>query len=381
MTSTTMRNIPANLPEIEFVDTNTEALVNKLISGYEQITGRTLYPADPVRAFILWLADVIIQERILINESAKQNLPRYAKGQYLDSLSEIFHNAPRLKPAAAKTTLRFYLTKTLTEDFIITDTMEATVDSEINFETTEHIIFKAGTDYADVSAVCTTVGETGNGFTPGQVDKLVSDEFLYFKEVVNITETAGGSEEEEDTAYYNRMRESEESYTTAGSKGSYIYHAKSVSAQISDVSAESPEPGIAEIRIMLHNGQLPDKELLDKVEVHLSADDIRPMTEKVIVAAPDTVEFDINIRYFISKEKETSTNDIKQAVMLAVENYISWQTSKMGRDINPSYFNALLMESGIKRVEITAPVFAQIPKGSVAVIKEESVTFGGVEDE
>ncbi|MCX4326460.1 MAG: baseplate J/gp47 family protein [Lachnospiraceae bacterium] len=381
MADTKTRNIPDNLPEVEFVDTNTESLVNKLIAGYEQTTGRILYPADPVRAFILWLADVIIQERVLINESAKQNLPRYAKGQYLDSLSEIFHNTPRLEPTAAKTTLRFYLAKTLTEDFIITDTMEATVDSEINFETTGHIIFKAGTDYADVPAVCTTAGEIGNGFEPGQIDKLVSDEFLYFKEVKNITETAGGSEKEEDIAYYNRMRESEESYSTAGPSGSYIYHAKSVSSQISDVSADSPEPGIAEIRIMLHNGQLPDKELLDKVEAYLSADDIRPMTDKVIVVAPGTVDFDINIKYFISKEKEMSTNDIKQAVALAVENYISWQTSKMGRDINPSYFNALLMESGIKRAEIISPVFTRIPKGSVAVVKQESITFGGAEDD
>lgn len=64
MTNTT-RNIPSELPEVEFVDTDTEALVNKLIAGYEEITGRTLYPADPVRAFILWLASVIIQERKL----------------------------------------------------------------------------------------------------------------------------------------------------------------------------------------------------------------------------------------------------------------------------------------------------------------------------
>lgn len=381
MTNTTTRNIPSNLPEVEFVDTDTESLVNKLIAGYEGITGRTLYPADPVRAFILWLADVIIQERVLINESAKQNLPRYAEGQYLDSLSEIFHNTPRLEPTAAKTTLRFYLAKTLTEDFIITDTMEVTVDGEINFETTEHIVFKAGEEYADVPAVCTTAGEIGNGFISGQINKLVSDEFLYFKEVANITESAGGSEEETDTAYYNRMRESEESYTTAGSRGSYIYHAKSVSSQISDVSAESPQPGVADIRIMLYNGELPDKELIDKVREHLSGDDIRPMTDTVLVAAPDTVEFNIDIKYFVSKEKEASTSDIKQALALAVENYILWQTSKMGRDINPSYFNAMLMESGIKRVEITAPVFTQIPKGSVAVIKEESVTFGGVEDE
>ena len=55
-TTNTTRNIPSELPEVEFVDTDTEALVNKLIAGYEEITGRTLYPADPVRAFILWLA-------------------------------------------------------------------------------------------------------------------------------------------------------------------------------------------------------------------------------------------------------------------------------------------------------------------------------------
>ena len=47
-TTNTTRNIPSELPEVEFVDTNTEALVNKLIAGYEEITGRTLYPADPV---------------------------------------------------------------------------------------------------------------------------------------------------------------------------------------------------------------------------------------------------------------------------------------------------------------------------------------------
>lgn len=39
------------------------------------------------------------------------------------------------------------------------------------------------------------------------------------------------------------------------------------------------------------------------------------------------------------------------------------------------------MDSGIKRIEITKPVFTKIPKGSVAVLKKCTVTFGGVEDE
>lgn len=381
MATTTTRNIPTNLPEVEFVDTNTEALVNKLIAGYEEITGRTLYPADPVRAFILWLASVIVQERVNINESAKQNLPRYAEGANLDSLSEIFHNTYRLEPTAAGTTLGFYITTTLEEDYIITDTLEVTVDGYINFATTGYLIFNAGENYAEVSAVCTEAGTAGNGFTPGQVNKLVSDEFLYFKEVSNITETAGGSEVETDAAFYNRLRESEEAYTTAGPKGSYIYHAKSVSSQISDVSAESPKPGVADIRIMLYGGELPGEELIQKVQEYLSADDIRPMTDKVTVAAPTTIEFDINATYYIATDKVASTAEIKRAVELATENYILWQTSKMGRDINPSYFNAMLMESGIKRVEIANPVFTEIPKGSVAVVKACNVTFGGVEDE
>ncbi len=381
MENTTARNIPSNLPEVEFVDVNTERLVNKLIAGYEEITGRTLYPADPVRAFILWLADVIVQERVLINESAKQNLPRYAVGANLDSLSEIFHNTYRLAPTVASTTLRFYITTTLDKDYVITDELEVTVDGNINFATTGYLIFKAGENYAEVGAVCQTPGTAGNGFAPGQVSKLVSDEFLYFAEVANTTETAGGSEEESDTALYNRMRESEESRTTAGPRGSYAYHAKSVSSQISDVSAESPTPGVADIRIMLYGGELPTQELIDRVQEYLSADDIRPMTDTVIVAAPTTVEFDINATYYISRDKAASTNEIKQAVELAVENYILWQTSKMGRDINPSYFNAMLMESGIKRVDITAPAFTEIAKGSVAVVKNCNMTFGGVEDE
>ena len=49
MTNTT-RNIPSELPEVEFVDTDTEALVNKLIAGYEEITGRTLYPCRPCKS-------------------------------------------------------------------------------------------------------------------------------------------------------------------------------------------------------------------------------------------------------------------------------------------------------------------------------------------
>ena len=33
-------------PDISYVETDTETIVNTLIQGYEKIAGRTLYPAD-----------------------------------------------------------------------------------------------------------------------------------------------------------------------------------------------------------------------------------------------------------------------------------------------------------------------------------------------
>lgn len=380
MPNTTQRITPSNLPDVKFVDTDTETVMNTLISSYQTMTGRTLYPADPVRIFISWLASIIVQERELINESAKQNLPRFATGENLDSISEIFHNVSRLEPTSATTTLMFTISTTLDYDYVITDEIEVTVDGNINFLVKGEIKFKAGQTTAIVEAVCTTTGIVGNGFLPGQITSLITMEFLYFESVTNITESAGGSERESDEAFYNRMRESEETYTTAGPRTSYSYHAKSVSTQISDVSAECSEDGVVDIRIMLYDGNLPPQELLDKVSSHLNSNDIRPMTDKVIVSAPITVKFDIEAKYYIDSNTDKSISDIAELVEKAKQEYISWQTEKMGRDINPSYFNSIMMSTGIKRIEIIKPQFAKVDKGCVAVLDNCNIVYGGQEE-
>ncbi len=153
-------------PEISFVDTDTATLENALIQSYEAFTGRTLYPADPARLFILWVADIIIQERVNIDFSAKQNVPRYAEGEYLDSLAELFKDVYRLEPEKAKTTLRFTLSIPLEVATIIPAGTRATVDGEIMFQTLETLTILAGDTSGDVAAECLTAGEIGNGFGP-----------------------------------------------------------------------------------------------------------------------------------------------------------------------------------------------------------------------
>ena len=84
----------------------------------------------------------------------------------------------------------------------------------------------------------------------------------------NITRTAGGADKESDQSYYERLRESMESFSTAGPEGGYSYHVKSVSAAITDVSATTPEPGVVDIRVLLNGGEYKDICTLEGGGVH-----------------------------------------------------------------------------------------------------------------
>lgn len=379
-------------PDISFVDTNTETLVNNLIMSYEAFTGRTLYPADPARLFILWIADIIMQERIIINESAKQNVPRYAQGDYLDSLAEIFKDTERLQAQPATTTLRFYISAVQPSAQVVPLGTRATINGEIIFETTETATIPPGELYADAAAKCITteidpvtgkeitIGAKGNGFVAGQISQIV-DLFPFYEKVENITTTDGGADRETDEAFYERLRDSMEAFSTAGPFGAYVYWAKTASARITDVKPTSPEPGVVDIRILLENGEVPDEQMLQLVLDTVSADKVRPFTDYVQVSAPDIVNYNIDVTYYIPSQSESSTAIIQQNVKAALEDFKKWQSEKMGRDINPSKLSEMLMSAGIKRLEIRVPAFTQIEDNAVAILKTENVIYGGVEDE
>lgn len=367
-------------PDISYVETDTETIVNTLIQGYEKIAGRTLYPADPARLFILWVADIIVQERVNIDFSAKQNIPRYAEGEYLDSLAELFKGAERLEPEKARTTLQYTLSIPLEVATTIPAGTRATPDGEIVFATLEDLTIPAGQRTGSVEAECQIEGENGNGFIPGQINQPI-DVFPYYESVENITESAEGADRESDAAFYERMRESVETYSTAGPLGGYEYFAKSASALIADVKATSPKPGEVDVRVLLTGGELPGEEILKEVLDILNADTVRPLTDHVTVAAPQDVPYNIDVTYYTQEGGALSADTIAADVATAVKSFQKWQAEKMGRDVNPSQLIALLMQTGVKRVEVRSPVFATVADNAVAQIGTVSVVNGGAERE
>jgi phage-related baseplate assembly protein len=197
----------------------------------------------------------------------------------------------------------------------------------------------------------------------------------------NITTSAGGVNTESDAAYYRRMRENFAALSTAGPADAYVYLVKSASALIKDAVAVSPSPGVVDIRLLTKDGMQLTQEMEQIVLRAVTADDKRPLTDFVSVSYADTVPFDIALTYFISKPNEDGATAIRIRAEAAVEEYIEWQTEKLGRDVDPSELNYKIKAAGIKRVEITSPEFMTVPPGAVAVLGEKAVIYGGIEDE
>jgi phage-related baseplate assembly protein len=197
--------------------------------------------------------------------------------------------------------------------------------------------------------------------------------------VENITESEGGVDTENDPQFYERLRSSMESFSTAGSVGAYIYWVKTASQQIVDVRPTSPEPGVVDIRVLLEGGEYPGAEIIQLIFNTLNGR--VPMTDFIMVNPPDPRMFDIDLVFFLPRTQEVSTEAAEAAVRRAVDEYKQWQTERMGRDIVPDRLTKMMLLAGAKRAEITAPAFAVVKDNEVAALRNFNVIFGGLEDE
>ena len=376
-------------PDIEFLETDTETVISSMIALYEEMqraAGRDNYkvrPGSPERVFISWMAAIIVQQRTLINETAKMNVPRYAakseNEDYLDSLAEIFKDTSRLPASPASAIFRFYISEPQQQSTIIPAGTRISFDGVIIFATSEVLEIRAGETSGEVEAVCTQPGTVGNGLVAGQVKEVV-DLFDHYQKAENITTTSGGAEKEDNESYYERMRDSMESFSTAGPINGYIYWTKTVSPAVLDVAVTSPEACYVDVRVILRDGQEATEAVLKEIEEALNASDIRPLTDIVTVSAPETVDFSIDATFWIAQPNRESAAAIEREVRAAVDSFIIWQTSKMGRDINPSYLTKLMMDAGAKRVEVRQPTFQSVADIAVGKLKSKSVLNGGLED-
>ena len=370
------------LADIIFAEKSAEEIESEIITLYEQLSERTLAKGDPIRLLLNTFILIIIHQRSLIDYAAKQNLLAYAEGDYLDHLGALLE-VTRLEASKAMTTLKFTLSEA--QESVVTipeGTRVSAGGGDIIFATTETAEISAGDTEALITAECTTAGSQGNGFVIGQLKKLV-DPFPFEMSVINSTETYGGSDDENDENFRERIQIAPESFSVAGPRGAYEFYARSAHQDIIDVAVVGPpdiQAGYVRIYPLMRNGELPSREVLDTVLSICNADDVRPLTDCVSVHSPEVVNYALNVKYFIDRAKATQSTELQASVEASVREWVTWQRSKLGRDLNPSELNHQMIAAGAKRTEINSPAFKVLLASQLAIPSSTTITFGGLED-
>lgn len=367
------------MSDIQFVEVDAEKINNEIISDFEAVLGDTLYPGDERRIFLNQEAQTIVGLKNDINETAKQNLLRYAGGELLDAIGERTDTV-RIQAQKAKTTIRFTLSAAQTADIIVPQGTRVTPDGKLYFATTSILVIPSGQLYGDIEAESIEGGEKYNNFTPGQI-KTIVDPIPFVASAANTDTSSNGSDIESDDSYRERIREAPSMFSTAGPSDAYIYWAKTADVDIEDVSVTSPNPGQVKITVLMKNGELPAQVILDAVSASCSDKKRRPLTDQVIAAAPSVVNYDINLTYYISKSVTAEEVNIKNSVEGsggAIDQYNEWQSSKLGREINPDYLRQLLLNAGAYKIDLTAPAYTTLNDDQVAKVQTITVNYGGL---
>jgi len=357
-------------PDYQFISTDPEELERQLIAKFEEITGRTVHPADLEKLYIQWVKSVILHERVLNNYTGNQNIPSRAEGENLDALAELVFAQTRPDAEPAYCTVRFYISEPQQTAILIpAGTRVSDESGTLAWETMEDHVVDIGETYVDIRMRCQTPGLAGNDYAIGQISRLV-DLYDYYDHCENITVSGGGSDRLTDDAFYELLRASMDGYSTAGGIGNYIYHAKRTSSEIADVVPNSPTPGVVYIYVLMNDGTPANEEMKTSVYNACNADNVRPFTDFVHMGDPEIVPYNIDFTYWVHDTKTESSAVIKARIDAAVQQFVSWQSSRLGRDINPSYLIRLLMGTGIKRVEIREPLFTSLKDGGLELGKE-----------
>ena len=372
--------MPRN-PEYQFVDTSVDALVSLLIASYERLSGQTVQPASPERLLIQWVASILTHERVLNNVTGNQNIPSRAEGENLDALAELMYLPRRPQAQAAGCMQRFHISEPQKSAILVPKGTRVTSPGGLIWETVEDVYIKSGETFADVQIRCQTVGAAGNGYTPGQLNTLI-DIYDYYSAAENLITSDGGADAATDEEFYQLMRASMDAYSCAGARGSYEYFAKQVSTEIGDVIANSPTPGVVKLYVLMEDGSLATEEIKAAVLAACSADTVRPLTDQVFVEDAEPVEYNIDFTYYTQTGSGKSAVEIQAAVDAAVQEYVSWQDTKLGRDINPDELRERLYHTGIKRIELREPGFLVLRNDErgvpqVGQIGEITVISGG----
>lgn len=176
-----------------------------------------------------------------------------------------------------------------------------------------------------------------------------------------------------------RSQQAWEGLSVAGPKAAYEYHAKSADGRLSDVRSISPNPAeVVMILLSTENDGTASQEIIDKVDAALSAEDIRPVGDRLTVQSATIVNYQVDATLYVYPGPEQEP--ILEAAEAALAEYISAQR-RIGRDVRLSAIYAALHVEGVQRVELAQPAADVVINDTEAAhCTSTSVVIGGSDE-
>lgn len=184
---------------------------------------------------------------------------------------------------------------------------------------------------------------------------------------------------ESDTSLRLRAQAAFEGLSVAGPTGAYEYFAKSASGKVADAKAISPSPAAVVVSVLSTEGDgTASAELLATVDKALSADDKRPVADRLTVQAAEIVNYQINALLYFYPGPESEP--IHTAAQDALQSWLN-QQGKIGRDVARSAIMAALHVQGVQRVELLEPASDIVIADTQAARCESFIIEAGGTDE
>lgn len=372
-----------HLEDVNFTETNAQLIERQIIDDYQKIAKTVLYSGDPIRLFLSTLAYRISQERSIFNIAARQTLLRYATGGHLDHVGAML-GTYRRGESCCGCVAEFSINQKMTFDVVIPAGTRITGDGQSIFATLDEVKIISGSLSAIVNVQCLAPGSKYNNIDIGQISNFV-DPLAYVTAVKNITKTSGGADIETDNSYRERIALAPEKFSVAGPALAYKYHALSAHQNIIDVAVERTSPGIVRASILLTDGKIPDINSPEIIAVKtiLNDEEIRPLTDTVDVEPAVPIVQNYSITWYLSDTNLSLQSTIAQNIARAVTEYETWQTTKLGRDINPDELIHRCKNAGAKRIKISGLNYTVLDNNQVCSFSKNKnrVNFGGTESE
>lgn len=405
-----------------FVDSDPITILNEIVDDFQNLTGRTISESQPEHAICRCLAYHKSLTLNRVNAAGASMLVDYSTYPVLDYLAASY-DIIRLEATPAVCNLHFVLVTGHLQVTIPAGTRVISTDGNVTFETIEDTTIEVGTDEVDITAQCQTTGDEGNDYGVGAISVL-QDIYAYISEVANTNITSGGADEETDEQLRSRVKLATSKFSVAGSTNAYIFWAKSASPLIVDVAVSTfsdfmpittydawvtgttysigdvvtssgafficvktltstVDPvldsenwlttGQVDIYALLSDGELPSSALNTVIEETLNAENIRPLTDNVVVKTAVDAEYELEIDIV---KKSSASSSLQTNIESLVNTYIIQKRQLLGQDIVASEIEKICRIDGVYDATVTIVPTTGVLTGRNLIVSPREVAKG-----